>query len=273
MRWEQASLDALLYRIFDFECRLPPPARPAYRGAVFILGMGLGLRGKILIVAMFSALIFLLGPLNGPLLLLVMTLMAMAADALAGVVYGLLDPMARAGDFGVWFRWAISIYVYLVILTMAFPRGPFSIEDPSFHLIAAIFSALGALGMVLTDDRGASRLSPRQFKLLQNKVLLHAAPRRMWSVMRRKRWKIEARRKALQEEAVQSPGAVPALRAMLLDLQTDLIQIRRGLERSPREPGMHSDEIADLDAWMDRVERQLEAVPRPETAERPADRA
>ena len=86
MKWEQASLDALLYRIFDLEIRVPRPFRSAYRGTVFILGMGLGLRGKILIVAMFSALVFLLGPLHGPLLLLVLTLIAMAAGALAGVL-------------------------------------------------------------------------------------------------------------------------------------------------------------------------------------------
>jgi hypothetical protein len=264
MRWEEASLDALLYRIFDFEIKVPQPSRALYRGAVFILGMGLGLRGKILIVAILSALIFLLGPLHGPLLLIVMTLIAMAAGALAGVVYGLLNPLAKAGDFGVWFRWALSIYVYLVVLTAFFPQGPFSIGDPVFHLIAGVFSALGALGMVITDDRGAGRLSPRQFKMLQNKVLLRAAPRRMWARMRRKRWKFEARRKALEQEAAVRPDAIPAQRAMLLDLKTDLIQIRRGLERSPREPGMHSDDIADLDAWLDRVERQLEALPAPE---------
>lgn len=261
MRWEQASLDAALYRIFDQEIRLPPPARYAYRGAVFLLGMGLGLRGKILILAMLSALIFLLGPLQGPLLLLVLTLLAMATGALAGVVYGLLGPAARAGDFGVWFRWAVSIYVYLALFTIALRQGPFSIEDPYFHMIAWVFAALGGLGMVLTDDRGASRLSPRQFKLLQNRLLLRAAPRRMWLVMRRKRWKYEARRKALELEAQRRPEAVTAERAMLVDLKTDLLQIRRGLERSPREPGMLADDVADLNAWIDRVERQLAALP------------
>ena len=264
MRWEQASLDTLLYRIFDLEIRLPQPSRPAYRGAVFILGMGLGLRGKLLMVAMFSALIFLLGPLHGPLLLIGLTLLAMAAGTLAGVVYGLLHPLAKGGDFGVWFRWALSIYVYLAILTVSLPQGPFSIRDSSFHLIAWVFAALGGLGLVLTDDRGASRLSPRQFKLLQNKVLLRAAPRRMWAAMRRKRWKYEARRKALEQEAARRPEAAVSLKALLLDLKTDLLQIRRGLELAPREPGMHSDEVADLDAWIDRVERQLEALPAPE---------
>jgi hypothetical protein len=260
VRWESASLDALLYRIFDVEIRIPHPSRPAYRGAVFILGMGLGLRGKILIVAMFIALVFLLGPVRGPLLLLVLTLIAMAAGLLAGVVYGLLHPLAKAGDFGVWLRWALSIYAYLVVLTAFFPHGPFSIGDPVFHLIAWIFCALGALGLVLTDDRGASRISPRQFKLMQNKVLLRAAPRRMWAAMQRKRWNYEARRKALEQEAVRRPEAIVALRAMLLDLKTDLIQVRRGLERSPKESGTHSDNIAHLDAWIGQVERHLEAV-------------
>jgi hypothetical protein len=264
MSREQVSLDALLYRIFDFEIRLPPPARPTYRGAMFILGMALGLRGKLLILAMLTALIFILGPWHGPLLLVTMTLIAMAAGALAGTLYGLLYPLAKAGDFGVWLRWALSIYGYLVILTASFRHGPFSTGDPVFHLIAWIFSALGALGLVLTDDRGASRLSARQFKLLQNRVLLRAAPRRMWAVMRRKQSRFEARRKSLEAEAVRRPEAKVALRTMLLDLQADLMQIRRGLTRSPRPLGVHPADIADLDAWIDRVERRLEAGPPPE---------
>lgn len=263
MRWEQASIDAMLYRIFDLEIRIPQPLRSPFRGAVFILGMALGLRGKILVVAMFTALILLLGPLQGPLLLLLLALIAMAAGALAGVFYGLLYLLPKAGDFGVWLRWAVSIYVYLVSLTVLVPHGPFSIEDSAFHLIACVFAALGALGMVLTDDRGAGRLSPRQFKMLQNKVLLRAAPRRMWASMRRKRWKFEARRKALEDEIARRPGAAGALRTMLLDLQADLIQTRRGLERSRREPGMHPDDLADLDAWIARVERQVDALPQP----------
>lgn len=260
MKWQQASIDAFLFKAFDFEVRLPPPSRPVYRGGVFILGMALGLRGKILIIAMLGALIVLLGPLQGPLFLLLMTLIAMGAGSLAGVVYGVLNPLSRAGDFGVWLRWALAIYAYLVILAVSFPQGPFSVQDPAFHLIAWVFAALGGLGLVLTDDRGASRLSPHQFKMLQNKVLLRAAPRRMWAAMRRKRWKYEVRRKALEEEVVKRPDAAKALKAMLLDLQADLLQIRRGLERSPREPGMPSDEVADLDAWIDRVERQLAAL-------------
>lgn len=263
MRWEEASLDTLLYRAFDFEIRVPPRLRAPYRGAVFILGMGLGLRGKILIVAMFSVLVFQLGPFRGPLLLGVLTLTAMAAGVVAGGVYGLLHPLAKVGDFGVWFRWALSIYAYLVSLTILMPKGPFSITDPVFHMIAWVFAALGGLGLVLTDDRGASRLSPHQFKLLQNKVLLRAAPRRMWAGMRRKRWKLEARRKALEREAARRPDAITPLRAMLFDLHTDLIQIRRGLERSPRERGMTPDDVADLDAWIGRVERHLEALPAP----------
>jgi hypothetical protein len=260
MTWERASLDALLYRIFDFEVRIPQALRAPYRGAVFILGMGLGLRGKILIVATLGAMVFLLGPWQGPLLLLLLALTAMAAGALAGVVYGALHPLARAGDFGVWLRWGLAIDVYLVTLAIFLPRGPFSVRDPAFHLIAWVFSALGALGLVLTDDRGASRLSPRQFKLMQNRVLLQAAPHRMWAALKRKRWKLEARRKALEEEATRRPTAVPALRTMLLDLETDLLQMRRGLTRSPREAGMQSDEVADLDAWIARVQRQLESL-------------
>jgi hypothetical protein len=262
VRWEQASLDALLYRIFDFEVRLPPPSRPVYRGAVFILGMGLGLRGKLLIVAMLGALIYLLGPLHGPLLFLELVLLAMAAGALAGVVYGLLGPLTHVGDFGVWLRWALAIYGYVLILAASLRHGPFAIRDPSVHLIAWIFAALGALGMVLTDDRGASRLSPRQFKLLQNRVLLRAAPRRMWAAMRRKRRKHETRRMALEAEAARRPEAAGALLAMLTDLRTDLLQVRRGLDRS-RTPAVQPEDLAELEGWIEEVERRLEAARAP----------
>jgi hypothetical protein len=254
---ERLSLDALLYRIFDFEVRIPGPLRAPYRGAVFILGMALGLRGKILIVATLGALVFLVGPWRGLLLSIQLTLIAMTAGALAGMIYGLLHPLARAGDFGVWLRWALSIYGYLAGLTLLSPQGPFSVSDPVFHPIAGVFSALGALGMVLTDDRGAGRLSPRRFRMLQNKVLLRAAPRRMWAAMRSKQWKYEARRTALEREAARTPAAAKALKRMLLDLQTDLLQIRRAVARVAAEPGLPPDELADLDAWIDRVERQL----------------
>ncbi len=257
MNRERLSLDALLYRIFDFEVRIPGPLRASYRGAVFILGMGLGLRGKLLIAATFGALVFLVGPWHGLLLSIQLTLIAMTAGALAGMIYGLLHRLARAGDFGVWLRWALSIYGYLAGLTLLSPHGPFSLSDPDFHPIAGVFSALGALGMVLTDDRGAGRLSPRQFRMLQNKVLLRAAPRRTWAAMRSKQWKFEARRMALEREAARTPAAAKALQRMLLDLQTDLLQIRRAVARVPAQPGLPPDELADLDAWIDRVERQL----------------
>lgn len=260
MKWERASIDAMLFRIFDFEIRLPAPARPVYRGGVFILGMALGLRGKLLVIAMLAALIYLLGPLPGPLLLLLLTLVAMGAGALAGVVYGLLNPLARAGDFGVWLRWALSIYVYLLILAVALPHGPFSIGDPAFHLIVWVFAALGGLGLVLTDDRGASRLSPHQFKMMQNKVLLRAAPRRVWAAMRRKHWKYEARRVALEQEMAVRPEAATALRKMLLDLHTDLTLIRRGAGKSRQQPEMPPDDLAELDAWIEQVQRHLEPL-------------
>ncbi len=263
MKWERASIDAMLFRIFDFEIRLSPPTRPVYRGGVFILGMALGLRGKILIIATLAALIYLLGPWHGPLLLLLLVGVAMGAGALAGLAYGLLHPLARAGDFGVWLRWALSIYLYLLILAAALPHSPFFVGDPAFHLMAWVFAALGGLGLVLTDDRGASRLSPHQFKTMQNKVLLRAAPLRLWAAMRRKHWKYEARRVALAQEAAARPEAATALRKMLLDLHTDLVQIRRGIGNAHRGSPMPPDDLAELDAWIEQVQRYLEPLQSP----------
>ena len=104
----------------------------------------------------------------------------------------------RAREIRVWFRWSVTLYVYFVAIAVVFPEGPFTLRDPAFHWIATLGSILIALGIVLTDDRGSSRLSPRNFRLLQNRVLLRAAPRRMWYATRRKRARYEARRKALE---------------------------------------------------------------------------
>jgi len=256
------SFDVTLYRLFDFEIRIPPALRSPYRGAVVILGMLLGIRGKILLIAMVVALVYILGPWQGPLLLLLMTTIAMAAGGIAGAVYGVLHPLPRAGDFGVWFRWAVTLYVYFAALTVMFSSGPFTLKDPAFHWIAALCSILIAFGIVLTDDRGSSRLSPRNFRLLQNRVLLRAAPRRMWHATRRKRARYEARRKALEREAEKRPDAWRSLRLLLTNLKTDLLHVRGGLERANRShAGANADDLADVDAWIERVNRQLESLP------------
>lgn len=258
------SFDLMLYRIFDFEIRVPTLLRSPYRGAVFILGMLLGIRGKLLLLAIVSVLIYMLGPLQGPLLLLLLLIVAMAAGGLAGAAYGLL-PLDRFGDFGVWFRWVVSIYVFLAATTLLIPRGPFTLDDPAFHWVAGLFAVVAALGLVLTDDRGTSRLSPRNFRLLQNKLLLRAAPRRMWYATRRKRARYESRRKALEKEAARRPEAWRALRTLLNNLKTDLLHVRGGLERaSLSHPGENTDELADVDAWIERVNRQLDALPKQE---------
>lgn len=262
MRDILGSFDVMLYRLFDWEIRAPEGLRPLYRGAVVILGMLLGIRGKILLIAMIAVLVYMLGPLHGPLLFLLLTSVVIIAGALAGAVYGLLYPLPRAGDFGVWFRWAVTLYVYFAAITVLLPKGPFTLGDPAFHWLAALLSILIAFGIVLTDDRGASRLSPRNFRLLQNRMLLRAAPRRMWYATRRKRARYEARRKALEREAGRRPEAWRALRLLLTNLKTDLLHVRSGLERARRShPEANADHLADVDAWIERVNRQLESLP------------
>jgi len=262
MRDFLGAFDVMLYRLFDLELRVPQALRSPYRGAVVILGMLLGMRGKILLVAMIGVLVYMLGPLQGPLLFLLLTAVAMAAGTVAGAVYGLLHPLAHAGDFGVWLRWAMTLYVYLATITVLLPRGPFSLGDPAFHWIAALASIVTAFGIVLTDDRGASRLSPRNFRLLQNRILLKAAPRRMWYATRRKRARYEARRTALEKEARHRPEAWGTLRVLLTNLKTDLLHVRGGLERAKLSHGeAKADHLADLDAWIERINRQLEELP------------
>lgn len=262
MRDSLGAFDVMLYRIFDFEIRVPEVLRSAYRGAVVILGMLLGIRGKILLIATIGVLVYMLGPLQGPLLLLLLTAIAIGAGGVAGAVYGLLYPLPRAGDFGVWFRWSITLYVYFVAIAGLFPGGPFTLRDLAFHWIATLGAILIALGIVLTDDRGSSRLSPRNFRLLQNRVLLRAAPRRMWYATRRKRARYEARRKALEHEAGKRPEALRSLRLLLTNLKTDLLHVRGGLERaSHSHPEANADHLADVDAWIERVNRQLESLP------------
>jgi hypothetical protein len=262
MRDFLGSFDVMLYRLFDFEIRVPAALRSTYRGGVVILGMLLGMRGKILLMAMVAVLIYMLGPLHGPLLLLRLTAVAIAAGAVAGAVYGLLYPLPRAGDFGVWFRWAVTLYVYFAAITVMFPDGPFTLGDPAFHWLATLFAVVIAFGIVLTDDRGASRLSPRNFRLLQNRILLRAAPRRMWYATRRKRARYEARRRALEKDAAKRPEAWRALRLLLTNLKTDLLHVRAGLERARRSHAeANSDHLADVDAWIERVNRQLESLP------------
>lgn len=46
MRDILGTFDVMLYRLFDLELRLPQALRSPYRGAVVILGMLLGMRGK-----------------------------------------------------------------------------------------------------------------------------------------------------------------------------------------------------------------------------------
>jgi hypothetical protein len=262
MRDFLGAFDLALYRIFDLELRVPQALRSPYRGGVVILGMLLGFRGKVLLIAMITVLVYMLGPLQGPLVFLLLTAVAIAAGAVAGAVYGLLHPLARAGDFGVWFRWAVTLYVYFAAITVMLPRGPFSLEDPAFHWIATLVSILTAFGIVLTDDRGASRLSPRNFRLLQNRILLRAAPRRMWYATQRKRARYEARRKALEREAGRRPEAWGALRLLLTNLKTDLLHVRGGLERARQSHAEgKADLLADVDAWIERINRQLEALP------------
>lgn len=262
MRDILGAFDVMLYRLFDLELRVPQALRSPYRGAVVILGMLLGMRGKVLLVAMIAVLIYMIGPLQGPLVFLLLTAVALVAGAGAGAVYGLLHPLARAGDFGVWFRWAVTLYGYFVATTVLLPQGPFSLEDPAFHWIATLLSILTAFGIVVTDDRGASRLSPRNFRLLQNRILLRAAPRRMWYATQRKRAPYEARRKALEREAGRRPEAWDALRLLLTNLKTDLLHVRSGLERARRSHAEgKADHLADVDAWIERINHQLEALP------------
>jgi hypothetical protein len=246
------SLDSTITRAFDFELRVPGWLRPAYRGAVCLFGMLMGRGGKLLVVTLLALLVGLAGPLQGVLVFFGFIAVAMIAGAVAGLVHGLLQPVQRWGRLGAWVTWDLVILAYLATLSFF---APFSIRDPLVLWALGGASALGALGMVLLDDRANNRPSPRAFERLRQRTLLLAAPERMWARTQRQVVAYEAGREALESGARGHPRPQSELRNLTQEMRGRLIRARRGLELAVRDHGPGGVELMVVNAWIERLDR------------------
>lgn len=171
----------MLQYLFEFANRLPAGLQPTYRGAIFILRMALGWQGKLLVAALLATLMLLAGAERGLVLFGELATVAILAGAAAGTLHGLFQPVQRwGGPLGTWLQWAVTLFGYVVALVFLTPKGPFFWREPTFYPLAAGFAALGGVFMVLLDDRGLDRPSPREFQILQTR-------KQMWTTARSKR--------------------------------------------------------------------------------------
>jgi hypothetical protein len=175
-------------------------------------------------------------------------------------VSGVLEPLGRSGRLGEWFRWALTIFAYLAVISLLLPPVPFALPDPIFFWAAGTLSALGGLAMVLTDDRGKSRLPPHQFRLVRNLASLRVAPGRIWEVAAERLGQYEARRQALEAELATRPEAREELVQLLRVMRTDVGHVRNGLERFVRLIGANPDSLEEAERWLDRIDERLEVL-------------
>jgi len=250
-------LDSTITRAFDFELRLPGWLRPTYRGAVCLFGMLMGRGGKILFATVLAVLVGLAGPLRGALVFLALIAVATIAGAVAGLVHGLFQPIQRRGSLGTWITWNLVILTYLAMLSLF---APFSIRDPFVLWALGSVSALGALGMVLVDDRADNRPSPRTFARLRSRALLFAAPERMWARKQRRVVAYEAGREALEYGPGQ-PYPTAELGVLNREMRAELIEARRGLELAGQSHGAGAVELLAVNAWIERLDRTHSGQP------------
>ena len=253
-------MDRFLYQLFDLEARLPGWLRPPYRGAVFIFGLILGWHGKLFLLAVLASLLILAGVDEGLRLLSLFLGISILAGGAAGVVSGVLEPLGRTGRLGEWFRWVLTIFAYLAVISLLLPPVPFALPDPIFFWAAGTLSALGGLAMVFTDDRGKSRLPPHQFRLVRNLASLRVAPGRIWQVALDRLAQYEARRQALEAELDSRPEAREELAQLLRVMRTDIGHVRSGLERFVRLIGANPDTLEEAERWLDRIDERLETA-------------
>jgi hypothetical protein len=251
-------MDRFLYRLFDLEARLPRWLRAPYRGAVFIFGLILGWHGKLFLLLVLASLIILAGPSQGLRLLSLFLGIALLAGGAAGIVSGVLEPLGRTGRLGEWFRWVLTIFVYLAAISLLLPPVPFALPDPIFFWVAGTLSVLVGLAMVFTDDRSKSRLPPHQFRLVRNLASIRVAPGRIWQVAADRLAQYELRRRALEAELATRPEAREELVQLLRVMRTDIGHVRSVLERFIGLVGANPNSLAEAEAWLDRIDEHLE---------------
>ena len=133
---------------------------------------------------------------------------------------------------------------------------------PAFFWAAGLISGVGAIALVVTDDRSRSRLPPHQFRLVRSLASLRIAPRRVWSAARIRLEHYEAQRLRLEAELGKRPGAREDLIRLLTVMRTDIGHVRNGLERFVRLIGADPASLEEAEACLDRIEEQLLAAER-----------
>lgn len=177
-----------MQRLFEFASQVPAWLRPTYQGAILPLRLALGWGGKLLVAALLGMLMLLVGAERGMVLFGELTLVAIAAGAVAGMLYGMLQPIQRwGGPLGTWLQWAVTLFGYVVALVFFTPNRPFFWRDPTFLPLAAGFAALGGLCMVLLDDRGLDRPSEREYQIQQSR-------KQLWTTARYRRSRLQLER-------------------------------------------------------------------------------
>jgi hypothetical protein len=240
-----------IYSIFDAEEYLPAWVRPTYRGGVFILGIAIGRTGKLLVTSLLASLMLMTGVLRGAGVFLAVEGATMLAGAAAGTMHGILGWMDRYGRPGAWIQWAASLFVFMAALTLVGPMQLLSLDEPLFYPMAGSLAALGALAMILDDDRRPGRPSPREFRLLQGRIRLLGAPHRMW---------LRLRRNLLQDDRdglLTGTGhdARAAELRLLERRRADLLRARRALTRAPELTDEAKGDLQEVDARLARLDR------------------
>ena len=151
-----------------FERRVPAWLRPACRGAAVILVLGTGVMGKLYTLAVLTTLMLLVGPGPGVVVFLGLVGLGMAAGAVGGAVYGVLEPLDYYGRIGAWFRWFPALLGSIITMILLTPRGPFSLYDTQLYLFTVVLAALGAGFLLFLDDRRPGRLTSRQFEWVRS---------------------------------------------------------------------------------------------------------
>jgi hypothetical protein len=263
------AVDSRIYRIFEAELYLPEWARPSYRGAVFMLGMFTGRVGKVVAACLLFALMLMTGAGPGAGIFLALIGATVLAGTAAGTVSGILSWLDRFGRVGGWVQWAASIFAFIAVLSLFGPMRLLPLSEPLFYLIAGSVSVLGALAMVLDDDRAAGRPSPREFRLLQGRIRLRGAPHRMW---------LRLRRNLLQNDrdgllAGTGHDARAAELGLLERRRADLLRARRALTRAPELTDEAKADLQEVDASLARLDRDtvvLIALQLPSTTPAPS---
>ncbi|MGH7561539.1 MAG: hypothetical protein ACRENB_11015 [Gemmatimonadales bacterium] len=242
------TTDELIDRAFEAERALPDVLRTTYQGAVFILGLARGRTGRIFVGSVLLVVILLTGVTQGVGRFLTLIVVLVTAGTVGGFVYGCLVLLERVPLVGPWIRWATGIFAYLATLAVAGALHPFELLDPFFLGAAGVLSALGALGMVLADDRAPTRPSARRFRLLLARERMRAGPHRMWLQMRTR----------LERQEAWASGSIPERRVngrreprerLRETMAADLEHARRVLARSEDAAG----DLQEVEAWMERV--------------------